>query len=414
MRSAVQVAAMMDGVRRAPARLVSNLDFVPADVGADEGPAAPEVAAAAPIVDPGPAPSPVARRPSATPILDDRGRPRPHRLDADGVRLFDQRELPGRIHELPCPSAASVAAAIQAFAVAGGPILGEVAAEAVALAAQSADGSSDDRDRSRLGWTIGLLRSARPSSAYLQAALDAVEQLLDSADVDLGASLADRAAAVAVRVAAETEVACGRLARVGATALASGPAALASGADPLRVLTHGATGELSGGRTGTVTGILDALHRERAVFVWIAESRPSLLGARIGTLELERAGIPYGLIADATAASLMAAGEVDVVLVAAERVAGNGDVAAISGTYALAVLAHRHGVPFHVCAIRAAFDPSVPDGGACPTERLPIQALTTYRGARIAATAGAARTPWLDLTPSAFVTSFFTDDGVVA
>jgi methylthioribose-1-phosphate isomerase len=410
VHSTVQVAAVLDAVRRAPGRLVSSLDFGPRDTGAD---AAADPGDAAPVVtvaEPAPThPAVIDGSPAAAASASDQSRHhQPYRLDVDGIHLVDQRELPGRIHELQCPSAASVVAAIQAFAVGGGPVVGEVAAEAVALAARTGDASADDRERSRVGWTIGMLRSARPSSAYLKAALDAVEEALDDERAGpLVGSLQARAAAAADRVAAETAAACDRLAQVGAAALARQP-------DRLRVLTIGATGAMSGGGIGTVTGILAERHRERGIHAWIAEARPTLLGARIGTVELERAGVPFGLVADSTAGALMAAADVDVVLVAAERVAANGDVAAIAGSYGLAALARRHGIPFHVCAIRAAFDGSVPDGAACPTDRLPIQTLTSYRGARIATTGGDAWVPWLDVTPSELVTSFFTEDGVVS
>jgi methylthioribose-1-phosphate isomerase len=139
-----------------------------------------------------------------------------------------------------------------------------------------------------------------------------------------------------------------------------------------------------------------------------------LLGARVATLEYGQAAIPFGLVADASSGYLMANDEVDLVLVGAERIAANGDSASIAGTYPLAVLAQRHGLPFYVCALRTTFDPITPDGRGCPNADLPQHVLTTYRGARITEASVDVRAPWLDITPGDLVTAFITEDGVVA
>ena len=273
------------------------------------------------------------------------------------------------------------------------------------LAARSVAERTPDYIEPFLRWTMGLLRDARPSSAALKAALDALEARLEA----IGARPPPPGwwqrwpTPPTGSWGHRSEVRPPRAYR------RAGP----TPPDTLRVLTIGANGESSGGLSGTVTGILgEAATAGPQVYVWLSESRPTLLGARIGTVEHEHARIPYGLIADGTAGSLMAGNEIDVVMVGAERVAGNGDVAAIAGTYPLAVLAQRHGLPFYVCVLQAAVDPLAPDAASCPNAQLPAHMLTSYRGGRIALASGDARVPWLDMTPADLVTAFITDWGL--
>ena len=138
---------------------------------------------------------------------------------------------------------------------------------------------------------------------------------------------------------------------------------------PLRVLTHCNTGPLACGQFGTALGVVQAAHHaERPIHVWVDETRPYLQGARLTAWELAQAGVPHTLIPDVAAGHLMARGEVDVILVGADRVAANGDTANKVGTYTLAVLAARHGIPFYVCAPTSSVDLATPDGAAIPIE----------------------------------------------
>ena len=137
-----------------------------------------------------------------------------------------------------------------------------------------------------------------------------------------------------------------------------------------------------------------------------------LQGARLTAWELSRLGIPYTLVADGAAAALMADGEVDCVLVGADRIAANGDVANKVGTYGLAVLAHHHGVAFYVVAPRSTFDPAVPDGASIPIERRSSDEVLELGGHRVAPAGATAENRAFDITPAALVTAYVTEDGV--
>ena len=210
------------------------------------------------------------------------------------------------------------------------------------------------------------------------------------------------------RIVAEATEDHGRLAEAGLATLPD------VGARELRVLTHCNTGPLACGQFGTALGIIQvAHHAERPIHVWVDETRPNLQGARLTAWELEQAGVPHTLIPDVAAGSLMAGGEVDVVLVGADRVAANGDTANKVGTYSLAVLAAHHGIPFYVCAPLSSVDLATADGPAIPIEERPAEEVTSIRGQRIAPAGTQVRNPSFDVTPAALITGIVTDEGVL-
>jgi methylthioribose-1-phosphate isomerase len=183
---------------------------------------------------------------------------------------------------------------------------------------------------------------------------------------------------------------------------------------PLRLLTHCNTGPLACGQVGTALGVVQALAAEgRAVHVYVDETRPWLQGARLTAWELGQAGIPCTLLADAAAGWLLARGDVDAVLVGADRIAANGDTANKIGTYPLAVLAARHGVPFYVVAPTATLDGETPDGSAITVEMRSPSEVTTVAGRRIAPAGTAAINPSFDVTPAELVTAIVTEVGVL-
>jgi len=183
---------------------------------------------------------------------------------------------------------------------------------------------------------------------------------------------------------------------------------------PLRVLTHCNTGPLAAGQYGTALGVVQAAHHaERPIHVWVDETRPYLQGARLTTWELDQAGVPHTLIPDMAAGPLMARGEVDAVLVGGDRVAANGDTANKIGTYTLAVLAARHGVPFIVVAPLSSVDLGTPDGSAIPIEERPAEEVTTIRGVRIAPAGTNVYNPAFDVTPGALIDAIVTEEGAV-
>jgi methylthioribose-1-phosphate isomerase len=156
-----------------------------------------------------------------------------------------------------------------------------------------------------------------------------------------------------------------------------------------------------------------AHNKERPIHVWVDETRPYLQGARLTAWELAQADVPHTLIPDVAAGHLMARGEVDVILVGADRVAANGDTANKVGTYTLAVLAARHGIPFYVCAPTSSVDLETPDGAAIPIEERKPEEVLSFRGVRIAPPDTEVRNPSFDVTPAELITGIVTEEGVV-
>ncbi len=184
---------------------------------------------------------------------------------------------------------------------------------------------------------------------------------------------------------------------------------------PVRILTHCNTGPLACGQYGTALGVVQAAHHAgRDLHVWVDETRPYLQGARLTTWELAQAGVPHTLLPDVAAGYLMARGEVDVILVGADRVAANGDTANKVGTYPLAVLAARHGIPFYVCAPTSSIDLATADGGGIEIEERKAEEVLEFRGVRIAPhrTRRSATRPSTS-RPAELITGIVTEEGVM-
>jgi methylthioribose-1-phosphate isomerase len=295
------------------------------------------------------------------------------RLEDDAVVLLDQRRLPDEEVELRCSSAADVAEAIRTLAIRGAPAIGVAAAYGLALAAQRGDDPEAAYD---------VLADTRPTAVNLRWALD---------------EMRDDPTPERAREIHEDEVErCRRMAAHAAGLIAPGT----------RVLTHCNTGGLATGGYGTALGAIRAAWERGLVrHVWVDETRPLLQGARLTAWELDSLGIPFSVIADSAAASLMAGGEVDCVVTGADRIAANGDTANKVGTYALAVSAHHHGTPLYVVAPTTTLDPTVEDGSGIPIEERAGSEIT----ARFPA-----RNPAFDVTPAALVTAIVTEEGVHA
>jgi methylthioribose-1-phosphate isomerase len=180
-----------------------------------------------------------------------------------------------------------------------------------------------------------------------------------------------------------------------------------------RILTHCNAGGLATAGYGTALGVVrGAVEAGRQPFVWVDETRPVLQGARLTAWELAREGIPHAVIADVAAASTMARGDVDLVVVGADRIAANGDTANKIGTYGVAVLARYHGIPFYVAAPFSTIDPTIPDGSAIPIEERDPREVQELAGRRIVPAASPARNPAFDVTPASLVTAIITERGV--
>ena len=334
----------------------------------------------------------------------------PFRDDGDVLVLIDQRRLPDALVEHECRSAAGVAFAIREMIIRGAPAIGQVAALGLALTASKVRTTKPYARRATLRGAANALVNARPTAVNLRWAVDRVmARYLAIGDLsDDGDAIAAAMRAEAEAIVFEATTDHGRLAEFGF-------AALPTPVDrPLRILTHCNTGPLACGQFGTALGIIQVAHHAgRAVHVWVDETRPYLQGARITAWELAQAGVPHTLIPDVAAGSLLRAGEVDVVLVGADRIAANGDTANKVGTYPLAVLAQRHGVPFYSCAPLSSVDLATADGAAIPIEQRPADEVLQVRGVRIAPAGTDVFNPSFDVTPAELISGIVTEEGVL-
>jgi methylthioribose-1-phosphate isomerase len=321
-------------------------------------------------------------------------------FEGGALVLLDQTALPHDERRLRLTRAVEVADAIRRLAVRGAPAIGLAAAYGLAAEALNGEGPL----RERVERAAALLGGTRPTAVNLRWALDraleAFHGALPDGDAAATAALVESAHALA-------EVQLDQDLRIGA----HGAGLLAEGA---RVLTHCNSGPLATGGAGTGGAVLAAAwERGGLAHVWVDETRPLLQGARLTAWELGRAGIPYELVPDSAAGALMARGLVDAAVVGADRIAANGDVANKIGTYAVAALAHRHGIPFYVAAPLSTIDPATPDGAAIPIEERSPDEVTSVRGTRVAPTGAAALNLAFDVTPSELVTAIVTEAGVL-
>ncbi len=335
----------------------------------------------------------------------------PFREDGGTLYIVDQRRLPDVLEEYEAKSAATAAYAIREMIVRGAPAIGQVAAIGLALTGEKSIGTRPYARRATLRGAANALRNARPTAVNLRWAVDRVmaayEAVGDLSDDGQAIAAAMRAEADAIVFEATEDH--GRLARYGMEAL------IFPEDRPLRLLTHCNTGPLACGQFGTALGVVQvAHHAERAIHVWVDETRPYLQGARLTAWELAQAGVPHTLIPDVAAGHLMARGEVDVIVVGADRVAANGDTANKVGTYTLAVLAARHGIPFYIAAPMSTVDLATPDGDAIPIEERSAAEVLSFRGQRIAPPDTEVRNPSFDVTPADLITGIITDEGVLA
>ncbi|HEY1358471.1 MAG TPA: S-methyl-5-thioribose-1-phosphate isomerase [Thermoleophilaceae bacterium] len=297
----------------------------------------------------------------------------PLRFQDGGLLVLDQRALPLREEWLRCERVGEVAEAIRTLAVRGAPAIGLAAAYGMALAGEDDFEAAADE-----------LAGTRPTAVNLRWAIERAREAGPGGALD-----------VAQRLQAEQEAADRRLAELGAERFAEHDLAL----------THCNTGPLATGGYGTAGGVLRAAWEAgRLAQVWVSETRPLLQGARLTAWELEREGIPFRVVTDGSAGSLMAGGLVDRVVVGADRIAANGDVANKVGTYPLAVLARHHGIPFYVAAPVSTLDPATPDGAAIPIEeRDPEEVVSGTPALNMA----------FDVTPAELVGAIFTEAGVL-
>ncbi|HEU0243148.1 MAG TPA: hypothetical protein VFQ75_04540, partial [Candidatus Limnocylindrales bacterium] len=333
----------------------------------------------------------------------------PLRWDGDVCWVVDQRRLPDVLSDLEVRGAADAVTAINEGAITGGAVQAQLAAVTLALVAGRSVTSRAFARRATIRGAANALRQTRPGSAAVGLALDRVLALLGTFDNDsTGEAVEAALRAEAEAVIAEASADHGGLVGHALTALPG------DAATPLRVLTAGNTGAMGGGQFGTaVSTVITAHHEGREVHALVAEGRPGLEGARVATWELAQAAVPHALVTDAAAAGSIAAGEVEAVLVTAERVCANGDVVGTVGTYPLALAAAAAGIPFLVLVATTAVDLATPDAAAAPLEDGRPGPVLTAGGKRVAPEGTPVRNPRLDWTPARLVTAIVTEDGIV-
>ena len=328
------------------------------------------------------------------------------------VVLIDQLALPQHERYVTCRSWREVADRITDMTVRGAPAIGVTAAGGIALAAAqavAANATDPLAFRAALEQAAGGLLATRPTAVNLRWALDEMRRAWEAA---LAAGDADAApAAVAAMLLQKAQAIhdddvdrCLRIGEHGAALFKAGD----------RILTHCNAGALATAGYGTALGVIRsaaALYPD--ISVWVDETRPWLQGARLTAWELQVEGIPYRLIADNMAGYFMRRGEVDGVVVGADRIAANGDAANKIGTYSVSVLAKEHGIPFYVAAPLSTVDLSVEGGDAIPIEERDHAEVTCFRGEQVAPEGAEARHPAFDVTPAANITAIVTEAGVL-
>ncbi|WP_336295889.1 S-methyl-5-thioribose-1-phosphate isomerase [Cronobacter dublinensis] len=310
--------------------------------------------------------------------------------------ILDQQALPQQKNWLPADTVDALVVHIHALRVRGAPLIGLSASLLLALLAEHG------MTRDALGQALEVLRAARPTAVNLMNNLDRMKQALAQADY------ATALGAEALRLVQEDRELCERIARAGSALVTPGS----------RLLTHCNTGGLATAGVGTALGVIARAHEEGNVAnVWVDETRPLLQGGRLTAWELGELGVPYQLITDSMAASLMAQGLVDAVWVGADRIAANGDVANKIGTYSLAVLAKFHHVPFYVAAPQTTLDPACPNGAAIPIEQRAAAEVTGVAGSfgavQWAPEEARVYNPAFDVTPASLISGWVLDGGVV-
>ena len=320
--------------------------------------------------------------------------------------MIDQTRLPAVFDYLNYDSAESVAEGIRSMVVRGAPAIGVAAAYGVALEAMrlSRAGMSEHDFTSALEQGFTLLAASRPTAVNLFWAQNRIRACWQKHSAQTSASLAQTLLEEAVSIH-EDDV------RINRAIGEHGAALLPDGA---RVLTHCNAGALATAGHGTALGVIrSAVSSGKNISVIADETRPFLQGARLTAWEMVQEKIPVTLITDNMAGHMMARGEIDAVVVGTDRVAANGDVANKIGTYMVAVLAHRHNIPFYVACPLSTIDMTLASGDLIPIEERAREEVTGYRDCQWAAQGVEVRNPSFDVTPAELVTAIITEKGIV-
>jgi methylthioribose-1-phosphate isomerase len=323
-------------------------------------------------------------------------------LEDDAVVMIDQRLLPGREEYVRCRDHREVAAAIKGMVIRGAPAIGVAAAMGLALGVRRS-GAEGEELRAEFEVMCAELAATRPTAVNLFWAIDRMKRRYAAAAAGGGGGLRSALVEEALAIEREDLETCERMGDHGADLLPR----------DARLLTHCNAGALATAGYGTALGVIrSAAKAGKVKAVFADETRPYLQGARLTAWELLREGIPTTLITDSMAGHLMARREIDAVIVGADRIARNGDVANKIGTYTVAVLARENGLPFYVAAPVSTFDLSMPSGEGIPIEERPAAEVTHHAERLLAPEGVSVRNPAFDVTPHRYVTAIICERGV--
>jgi methylthioribose-1-phosphate isomerase len=323
----------------------------------------------------------------------------------DAIVMIDQRKLPASEIYVSCKTAQEVARAIKTMVIRGAPAIGVAAAMGIALGMRRSKATGTKQFATEFQKLCDLMAATRPTAVNLFWAIEQVKRVF--AEAAQGGGSVDE---IKQRLEAEAR-------RIHDADVASCRAMGAFGADLVpqdaRILTHCNAGALATAGYGTALGVIRAAAEQgKRVAVLADETRPFLQGARLTAWELVKDGIDTTVITDSMAASMMRLGNVDMVVVGADRIAANGDVANKIGTYGVAVLAKEHEIPFYVAAPLSTVDLSTTDGSKIPIEERSDREVTHIGASRLTPAGAHIRNPAFDVTPAKYVTAIITERGI--
>jgi methylthioribose-1-phosphate isomerase len=323
----------------------------------------------------------------------------------DAVVMIDQRKLPATEAYVSCRTAQEVAKAIKTMVIRGAPAIGVAAAMGIALGMRRSKATGTKQFTTEFQKLCDLMAATRPTAVNLFWAIEQMKKVF--ADAAQGGrsveEIKQRLEDEARRIHDEDVDSCRTMGAFGAALVP----------DEARILTHCNAGALATAGYGTALGVIRAAAEQgKKVAVLADETRPFLQGARLTAWELVKDGIDTTVITDNMAGAMMRLGHVDLVVVGADRIAANGDVANKIGTYGVAVLAKEHGIPFYVAAPISTIDLSTPDGSKIPIEERNDREVTHVGASRLTPEGARIRNPAFDVTPAKYVTAIITERGV--
>ena len=323
----------------------------------------------------------------------------------DCVVMIDQRKLPGAEVYVKCRTAPQVARAIKTMVIRGAPAIGVAAAMGLALGVRQSKTTGTQKLAAEFYKLCEMMAATRPTAVNLFWAIDRMKRVFGEAATS-GASVEQiqgQLEAEARSIHDEDVASCRAMGAHGASMVPQ----------TARILTHCNAGALATAGYGTALGVIrGAVEQGKKIFVMADETRPFLQGARLTAWELTREGIDTTVITDNMSGAMMRGGQVDLVVVGADRIAANGDVANKIGTYTVAVLAKEHHIPFYVAAPISTIDLSTPDGSTIPIEERDAREVTHLGPTRLTPEAAHVRNPAFDVTPNQYVTAIITERGV--